>query len=185
MADIDRRNFNSAQSAFEALNGDTVPFARLATRKLTQIGTALSTLDPFCRGGGYFKPGRGATFHSLQSQLLLNGDVAKLSDKKWKCVKIKGSDDVCFYSDSYHLKLDKANRLESVCRCVGLDVRIFEWDYPGCEFNQNDHRPSTTVKIMGGGYKQLYRGKLVGFVVGAYNNPFEVRVKKRQCRRAL
>jgi len=41
-------------------------------------------------------------------------------------------------------------------------------------------RPSNTAKIIGGGYKQLYRGKLVGFVVGAYNNPFEALKKKRK-----
>lgn len=182
MVSIDRRNFDSAQSAFEALNADTVPFARLATQKLVHLGTALSTRDRWTRPGGYFRPGRGATAHDLMSELLLNGDVAKLSAKTWKCVKIKDSEDVCFYSDSYHLLLDKANELESICRGVGLDVRIFEWDYPRCEFDQNDRYPSTTVKIIGGGYKQLYRGKLVGFVVGAYNNPFEAPKKKKRQR---
>jgi hypothetical protein len=177
MADIDRRHFNSAQSAFDALDGDTVPFARLAKQKLSHVGIALSTRNPFCRPGGHFNPGR-ATVYELTSQLMLNGDVAKLSDNLWNCVKPKGSDDVCFYSDSYDFKLDNANRLQSLCREVGLDVRIFEWDYPGCEFNQNDRYPSTTVKIIGSGYKQLYRGKLVGFVVGAYNNPFDVPKKK-------
>jgi hypothetical protein len=117
------------------------------------------------------------------NQLLLNGTVAKLSSKSWKCVKIKDSEDVCFYSDSYHLDVDKANELDPLCRGVGLDVRIFEWDYPGCEFDYGFY-PSraTAAKIIGGGYKQLYRGKLVGLVVGAYNNPFEAPKKKTRQR---
>ena len=96
-----------------------------------------------------------------------------------KCLKIKGSDDVCFYSDSYHLKLENANKLQSLCRDIGLDVRIFEWDFPKRPYDQNDRPPSTTVKIIGGGYKQLYRGKLVGFVVGAYNNPLREGVSQK------
>ena len=178
MADIDRRHFNSSQSAFDAINGDTVPFARLAKKKLTKLGIALSTRKPHCRPGGCYNPGR-ATVHELMGDLLLNGGVARLSNKPWKCVKIKGSDDVCFYSDSYHLLLDNANQLQSLCRNVGLDVRIFEWEYPGRPFDQEDHPPSTTVKIIQGGYKQLYRGKLVGFTVGAYDNPIEAPKKKR------
>lgn len=170
MASIDRRNFDSAQSAFEALNADTVPFALLARQKLLHLGTAVSTRDF----------GTRPSVHSLMFYLLLNGDVAKLSSKTWKCVKIKDSEDVCFYSDSYHLNIDNANKLEPLCRGVGLDVRIFEWDYPGCEYDQNDRYPSKTAKIIGGGYKQLYRGKLVGFVVGAYNNPLEALKKKRK-----
>jgi hypothetical protein len=182
MASIDRRNFDAAQSAFEALNADNVPFARLAKQKLVHLGTALSTRNNSTRPGGSFYPGRGATAHDLMSRLLLNGNVAKLSEKSWKCVKIKDSEDVCFYSDSYHLELDKANELESLCRGVGLDVRIFEWDYPGCKFDKNDRYPSTTVRIIGSGYKQLHRGKLVGLVVGAYNNPFEAPKKKKRQR---
>lgn len=182
MAGIDRRKFDSAQRAFEAINADNVPFVLLAKQKLVQVGTALSTRDKWTRPGGYFYPGRGATALDLMNKLFRNGNVARLSAKSWKCVKIKDSEDVCFYSDSYHLELKNANELESVCRGVGLDVRIFEWDYPGCEFDQNDRYPSTTVKIIGGGYKQLYRGKLVGFVVGAYNNPFEAPKKKKRQR---
>ena len=34
--------------------------------------------------------------------------------------------------------------------------------------DQRDPPPSRTAKIMSKGYEQLYRGKLVGFVVGAY-----------------
>ena len=180
MASIDRRNFDSAQSAFEALNADTVPFARLAKKKLVHLGTALSTRDKFTRRGGYFKPCRGTTARSMMCNLLRGGSVAQLSWDTWNCVKIKDSDDVCFYSDSYHLQLDNADKLDSVCRGVGLDLRIFEWDYPRGEFKGNDRYPSTTVQIIGSGYKELYRGKLVGFVVGEYNNPFEAPKKKRQ-----
>lgn len=182
MAEIERRTFDSAQSAFESLNADSVPFAPLAKQKLMQLGTALSTLDPWTRPGGFFRPTAGNGVHALMSELLLNGNVAKLSSKSWKCVKVKGSDDVCFYSDSYHLELDKAKALASVCSNVGLDVRIFEWDYPELQSGFAGYTPPKTAKVIGGGYKHLYRGKLVGFVVGAYNNPHETsrQVKKRQ-----
>ena len=181
MAHIDRRRFDSAQSAFDALGGDNVPFANLARKKLVHIGTALSTKDPFCRRGGYF-PNRGS-LHHLMSSLLLNGKEARLSSKTWKCIKIKDSDDVCFYSDSYHIDIDKANKLDALCRGVGLDLRIFEWDYPPREKDKNDRYPSKTVRIIGGGYKQLSRGKLVGFVVGAYNNSFDALEEKNKRKR--
>ena len=170
MANIERRSFQSAQEAFDHLNADTVPFSSLAARKLIQLGTVLSTLDPWTRPGGYFNPpSRGVG--KLMERLFDNGDVAKLSCKAWKCVKARDSDDVCFYSDSYELDLPNADALASVCDENGLEVRIFEWDYPRLAFDQRDLPPSRTAKIMGKGkgYDQLYRGKLVGFVVGAYN----------------
>ena len=180
MVNVDRRNFNSAKDAFDALDADSVPFARLAKQKLTQLGTALSTLDKWSRPGGYFRAPRGCSLSRLMSEFLTNGRLARLSKKSWKCVKIKNADDVCFYSDAYHFELERATKLESVCLSAGLEIRIFEWDYPQREFDQDDRPPSTTARIMGGGYKQLYRGKLVGFVVGAYNNPWEKSKKKRQ-----
>lgn len=173
MANVDRRNFTSAEDAFDALDADTVPFARLAKKKLTQLGTALSTLDKWARPGGYFRPPPRATTKLLIKQFMYNGCLAQLSVKSWKCVKIKNSDDVCFYSDAYRLEIERATKLESVCLSAGLEIRIFEWNYPEREFDQDDRPPSTTARIMGGGYKQLYRGKLVGFVLGAYNNPWE------------
>ena len=179
MANIDRRKFDSADSAFEALNADTVPFARLATNKMAQVGTALSTLNQGTRPGGVSPYQRSMTVYDLISKLLVNGKV-RLSDKSWKCVKIKGSDDVCFYSDSYRLHTDNANLLAQACHNVGLEVRIFEWDYPERDFDEKDPPPSRTAKIMFSGYKQLCRGKLVGFVVGAYNNPFDALKKKRR-----
>lgn len=180
MANIDRRTFDSASDAFSAFDADTAPFARLATQKLKHLGTAISTLDKWTRKGGYFKPICGATADSLMCGLLLNGDVANLSDKSWKCVKPKNSNDVWFYSDSYHLHIDRAVKLEAACQNVGLNVRIFEWTYPRREFDQDGRWPSTSARIIGGGYRQLYRGKLVGFALGAYENPHDPATTKKK-----
>ena len=180
MANIERCSFDSAQSAFESLNADSVNFGRLAKQKLMQLGKVLSTLDPEAPPGGFFRPAYGNSVHALMTELLLNGKVARLSSKTWKCVKVKGSDDVCFYSDSYGLDLDKAKALASVCSNVGLDLRIFEFDYPGLRFESGYTPPNTAKVISKGGYKHMYRGKLVGFVVGAYDNPHETRTTKRR-----
>jgi len=180
MTNIDRRTFKTAQRAFEHLNADSVPFANLAKQKLLQIGTALSTLRGDTRPGGWFRPINGSSVHNLMNELLVNGNVAKLSSKTWKCVKIKDSCDVCFYSDSYHLELDKAKALALACSNVGLEVSIFELKYPGLNFELGYKLPKT-AKVIGGGYKHLYRGKLIGFIVGAYNNSHEGIV--RSCKR--
>ena len=183
MADIDRRNFESAEIAFEHLNADSAAFANLAKQKLIQIGTALSTLDVNTRPGGWFRPIHGSTLHNLMHELLLNGKVAKLSSKSWKCVKIKDSCDVCFYSDSYHLDLEKANKLTLACSNVGLEVRIFEFNYhPPLEFEKG-YTPRKTAKVIVGGYEHLCRGKLVGFIVCSYNNPHESRTTTGLCKR--
>lgn len=123
-------HFDSAQIAFEALNGDNVPFGHLARKKLTHLGIALSTLDPHGRPGGVFKP-HNASVSYLMVELLRNEySVAKLSSDLWKCVKIKESDDVCFYSDSDYIDVHKAAQLHTLCHNVGLDVRIFRMGLP-------------------------------------------------------
>ena len=147
---------------------------------MKQLVTALSTLDPPPRPG--VKPCLGNSVYDLMNYLFTTGDVSRLSVKLWKCVKIKDSNDVCFYSDSYHLELDKANTLASVCSNAGLDVRIFEWHYPRLHC-QSGYFPPKTAEVMGTGHEYLYRGKLVGFVVGAYNNPHEKRTTKGSCTR--
>jgi len=167
MVAIERRSFTSAQSAFAELGADTVPFAHLAKEKLKQLGTVLSNdkLKQLGRDPVEWRPQYGNSVGSIMSELLLNGDVAKLSNKTWKCVKLTGSTDVAFYSDSYHMKLDNATALESICSSNGLDVRIFEYDYPGLDFS-GGYTPPSNVKVLGEGYRHMYRGKLVGFVMG-------------------
>ena len=182
---IELRTFDSAQSAFAGLNADSVPFAKLARQKLLQIGTAYSTLDPWTCPGGFYRPQCGNSAYWLICELLTNTSKIRLSNKTWKCVKIKDSEDVCFYSDSYGLKWhsEQAETLASVCSNVGLDVRIFEWHYPNLMGKQS-YYPPKTARVISSGYEYLYRGNLVGFVVGAYNNPFKertvTRIKKRR-----
>jgi hypothetical protein len=173
MSNIERRSFDSAQSAFDSLDADSVKFSHLAKQKLKQLGTALKD--------GFFRPAYGNSVDALMRELLGSNSVARLSyiNKSWKCVKVKGSDKVCFYSDSYGLDPDKANALALVCSNAGLDLRIFELDYPGVEFGSGYFPPKNAI-VMGYGYKQLYRGTLIGFVVGAYDNPHETRTTKRR-----
>jgi len=164
---IDRRNFASAESAFCALNGDRVPFALLARQKLQQLGAAI----------GYRSP-RNASLHVLMRDLLLNGRVAKLTSKTWKCIKEKDSRYVAVFSDAYHLEVGNAVKLQSLCSDAGLDVCVFEWDYPRRLFEEG-YFPTKEVKIAGGGYRQLYRGKLVGFYIGACKNADTSKKRKR------
>lgn len=178
LVNIDRRKFDSAQSAFEHLNADSKPFYRLAYKKLIQLRTAWETLNLRVNPDVIVR-----TVPGMISRLLGQENAFKLSYKKWKCVKVKNSDDVCFYSDTYNgIDLKKAELLASACRNVRLEVRIFEWDYPGLDF-LDGYFPRRPTKVISGGYAQLYRGKLVGLVLGAYNNPYEGRTKKGSCKR--
>lgn len=172
---VDRRSFASAREAFEAFDADSVPFSRSAAKKLVQLGTALSTLKPNIPLGGFYRP--SSTSVSFLMQDLLKGKLSWLTTSTWKCAKVKGSDDVRFYSDSYRLGMDTVNELYSACHNVGLEVHVFEWDYPRMHFDPG-YTPTKKAKILGGGYKHLYRGKLVGFVLGAYDNPLDARKKR-------
>ena len=168
LAHFDRRSFDSAQHAFEELNADTVAFARLAKVKMRQLGAALCTFRnpdhwPARSLNVYFDRGTSSV-SDLHSQLFnQNGCPAKLHDLQM--VKVKGSDDVCFYSDAYHLEAGYAFMLASACSRAKLDVRFFEWDYPGLPF-AHGYFPPKSAEVIGWGYDRLYRGKLVGFVVG-------------------
>jgi hypothetical protein len=175
MSEIEHRSFGSALDAFNNLNADTVAFARLAKRKLMQLGIALSTmtemrmmLNPRTRPGIKFKPLYGNSVGSLMTELIKCGPI-DLSQKSWKCVKIRETDKVCFYSDAYEIDINKASAMAVACRNIGLDLHIFEWDYPRLTFDQNDPPISNTARVIGGGYKQLYRGKLVGFIIGDFH----------------
>jgi len=176
--EIERRRFESAQSAFANLNADSVPFARLAIKKLKYLGTALSH-GSFVYPRLLYRPRYGKDLHAHMSEVLHNYQGVRLSNKTWKCVKLLGSTDVAFYSDSYRMDPDSAVALASICRSNGLYVRIFEWDDPPLDFNEG-YIPPATAKVIGGGYRHLYRGKLVGFVVGAYG-----RCKWRKVREAM
>jgi len=164
MVEVERRRFESANSAFENFDADSVAFARLATKMLKQLGRALSTLRGDAPPGGYFVSRYGNQTRMLMFELLQNGDAAKISAKTWKCVKVRGFKRVCFYSDSYHLDLQNAARLATACRNVNIQLRIFEWDYPRLAF-ANGYIPDTGAKVIGDGYDRLYRGKLVGFML--------------------
>lgn len=178
MVNIDRRNFDSAQSAFEHLNADSKPFYRLAYKKLMQLRTAWGSLNLGMDPNTIVR-----TVPGMMSCLLGQTTAFKLSYKRWKCVKVKNSDDVCFYSDTYNdVDLEKAELLASACRNVGLEVHIFQYDYPGIDFADGYFYRRPT-KVIFDGYAQLYRGKLVGLVLGAYNNPYEGRTKKGSCKR--
>jgi len=183
MVTIERQHFDSGKSAFEALNADTVPFGPLAKKKLVQLGTALSTLKPGMRPGGFFKDSGTAVFlmDKLLPPDLSQGGVHTLryESPRWSAVKINGSDDVCFFVDSKDFDIINADELASTCRRVGLDVRIFAWDYTKSA-PRGYNPPPSKAKIIHRGFKRLCKGKLVGFVLGAYNNPFDARKKEER-----
>ena len=173
LAEFDRRSFDSAERAFEELKADTVAFARLARVKMRQLGAGLCTFRNPDQWSGFPKErdvyfDRGTrSVSDLHSQLFnQNGCPARLTCKTWKMVKVKGSDEVCFYSDAYHLEEGNAFILASACSRAGLNIRFFEWDYPGLPFD-NGYFPPKTAKVIGWGYDRLYRGKLIGYVVGS------------------
>lgn len=164
-ANVDRRSFDSAEMAFAALNGDTAMFSRLAKATMREVEIASISFEIRNWRGYEIHLPRARSMRDQFSRLFDARTLARLTTKSWKVVKLRGSNHVCFYSDAYRCELGTAHMLASACGRAKLDVRIFEWDYPRLQF-ANGYFPPKSTRVLGWGYNQLFRGKLVGFVVG-------------------
>jgi hypothetical protein len=171
LARIETRRFDSAELAFRALNADNMAFKMLAKAEMRRVGLALGAMRPpeWDTGWGekwpFFRDDYPRSVVSLAHQLFDCGAAAALTSKSWKMVKLADRDSVCFFSDAYRLDMGNAHMLTSGCSRIGIDVRIFEWDYPVPGYKAGYVFPKG-VKVINWGYNRLYRGKLIGFVLG-------------------
>ena len=155
---VDRRGFDTAAAAFNNLNGaerfSYYSFTALAKKALRRLTYALGPVANYKRG---------SSVELLMYELFKSGP-AQLGSSSWKCVAVKGSRHICFFSDAREFNRGRAMELALRCDAVGLTIRIFEWDYPelACE---DGYYPPARSRIHSWGYSQLFRGKLVGFIV--------------------
>ena len=182
MANVEYTEFDSAHAALESLNADSVPFYRVATQKLKHLGIALSTLDKSNPPGGSYVPAYGHTMLDLMTELFNKvRSKVNLTNKPWKAIKVKGSNDVCFFSDGYAFDKKMADDLKLACDNVGLEIKIFQRKYPACNYQVATQIPKR-MRMYNQGYDTVHRGKLIGFVLGAYANPHGTGTRKKRRR---
>ena len=71
------------------------------------------------------------------------------------------SDWIFIISDVHHASTDRLNEFARKSAIGGMDIYPFELTYP----NTDEFSPSSTVKLLGGGYKHFSRGKIAGFMI--------------------
>ena len=153
---IQRIDFDSAEAAFAHLGAGSAPFSPLVVQKLRELSRRL---------GVPIETMKKRSASHLMHDLLDDRRFAGLSSKDWNSVQFGNTGRVCFFSDEYHIvDLPKALEFAAACQQHGIDVQVFEWTYPGRSFADGYRFPSAFT-IIGNGYKKLYRGKLLGFVV--------------------
>ena len=144
--------YESAQQAFAALRAAKRLDKRLVTRKCKQIAAIYDLLQT--RLGSKAEDMLTATFK--------HEPLAKLFIKKMRVVQQTGTDRIVIFSDTYHVDAGAFNSFALKCNEAGLEVFVFEWDFPGLMFHDDNCYYPWQLST---GYSKLYRGKLVGFIV--------------------
>ena len=142
--------YNSAEEAFASLNAGPILDKRLVTRKCKQIAA---------NHGVDLGPGGTA------DRVLYNFHCRfGLFNKSVRAVQQQGSDKICIFSDVSHAYTNEINLFTLKCVAAGSEIFVFEKDYPSLLFGQR-YNPPNESKMLHAGYKEFYRGKMIGIVV--------------------
>ena len=93
-----------------------------------------------------------------------NHGPGDLFDKSTRVVQVDGTDQLCIFSDVYHVNEEGIRAFVDACAQAGVAVRPFVKRYPRLQFAQG-YRPPNKTSMLAAGYWQLYRGTLVGIIV--------------------
>lgn len=153
---INQQNCVSAEWAFRRLGaGDMQLSKKLVRQKCKQIAKAYDLkLDM-----------RGCAFSIVFDLFKNSGEDLKLFTKSLHVVQ-QSTNNIIIFSDVYDVSRDKIQTFVAKCLAAGIKVSAFEHHYPKLEFGQGYKPPLNSLEIYNGGYDQLYRGKLVGFIIG-------------------
>jgi len=157
--EINQQNCHSVKRAFVELRAGNILSKKLVRQKCKQIAKAYDLkLDM-----------RGCAF-SIVSELFKNsGEDLKLFTKSLRIVQQHKRENIIIFSDVYdgqpHVPRDKIKTFVAKCLAAGITVSAFEHHYPKLEFGQG-YKPHQTIKIYNGGHEQLFRGNLVGLIIG-------------------
>ena len=153
--EINTKNCFSARRAFADLRAGAILSKKLVRQKCKQIAKAYD-LKLDMRGGAF----------SIVFDLFNNsGEDLKLFTKSLRVVQQDQTENIIIFSDVYLVPRDKIQTFVAKCLAAGIKVSAFEHRYPNLEF-EHGYKPPQNVKIDNGGYDQLFRGKLVGFIIG-------------------
>ena len=153
---MDDETYESAELAFQSLRPSDRVSKPLVAQKCRRIAKV------YYQNVGPVGPVRGAKrllWHVFQN----NHGPGDLFNKPERAVQVDGTDQICIFSDVYHVNEDGLRAFVDKCAEVGLAVRPFVKRYPGLQFEQGYRAP--TKSMLAAGYCQLYRGTLVGFIV--------------------
>jgi len=146
--EIETINYESAQQAFASLLAGDILSKRLIRQKCRQLAKAHDIeLD------------KRTDASSIVFDIFKN-----LFTKSLRVVQQFQTDNIIIFSDVYDVSRDKIQTFVAKCLAAGWKVSAFEKNYPKLEF-KDGYKPQK-VKIMNGGYEQLYRGKLIGLIIG-------------------
>lgn len=153
--EINTTNCHSAERAFVELCAGDILSKKLVRQKCKQIAKAYDLkLDM-----------RGCAFSIVFELFKNSGEDLKLFTKSLRIVQQDQTENIIIFSDVYNVPRDKIQTFVAKCLAAGITVSAFEHHYPKLEFGQG-YKPPQNVKIYNGGYDQLYRGKLVGLIIG-------------------
>ena len=143
--------YETAEQAFASLGVGNKLDKRLVTRKVKQLAQI--------HGVGL----RGFYRADDVTQIFFSNSIGLFS-KTVRIAQQNDSDRICFFSDVYHVDTNKINTFALKCVNAGMEVCVFEKDYPGLEFSSR-YGPPRGIKLVSMGYQHFYRGKLIGIVV--------------------
>jgi hypothetical protein len=142
--------YTSAHEAFGSLSAGAILDKRLVTRKCKQLAAT---------HGVHLGPGGTAesVLYNFHRHFALFG-------KSVRAVQQQGSDKICIFSDVYNASPNVIRLFALKCAAAGFEIFEFEKDYPSLEFATR-YQPPNHTKMLYAGYKEFYRGKLIGIVV--------------------
>lgn len=148
--------YESAHDAFASLNGCAV----LDRRRISRVCRAIGTVYNNWQMSAHRLTGAEDLLHCV-----FKNSELRIFDKSIRVLQQAASDRICIFSDVYGVNTDVLNDFASRCTRFGLELYVFEKRYPALEFTSG-YYASREVKTIDFGYKQFYRGKIVGCMVG-------------------
>lgn len=140
----------SPEKILERLDLKTRPSKRLIGKKCRRLAKIFKVKSLFSGAEGF------------AFDLFKNNRSLDIFIKSLRIAEQKNTGKIVFFSDVYYCNEEHMTKFVETCRAGGLDVDTFDEEYPKVDFVEGVSAPDGVISF---GYREMYRGRLVGVIL--------------------